>query len=110
MQERKPWPDNLLEILGEDGLLGTVTLEELNAALPRISVKFEKIDKAFLGFYRDNKTPRELAEELNVPVRKIHQFRIHGLAVVRERIKANRVELENRLESLGGNNDDKIES
>lgn len=101
MRERKTWPDNLLDILGEDGLLGTVSPEELNAALPNLAPKFKKIDDTVLGFYRDEKTPTELAEELNVSVRKIHQFRIHGVNVIYERIKADRKE----REALGGNND-----
>ena len=86
----KEWPGNLLEILGEDGRLGVVTPEELEAALPKLAPKFEKIDRVILGYYQEGKTPRELAAELNVTVGRIHQFRLHGLAVIRDRIKDSR--------------------
>lgn len=83
----KEWPRNLLETLGEDGRLGVVTSEELKAALPKLAPKYNKIDQVILGYYKDGKIPRELAAELNETVGRIHQFRLHGLAVLRDRIK-----------------------
>lgn len=85
------WPGNILKILEEDGRLGVVTPEELEAALPKLAPKFERINRVILGYYQERKTPRELAAELNVTIRRVHQFRLHGLAVIRDRIKNARL-------------------